>query len=687
MARRQRFAVLTCLVGFSLWLSAGANAPAAQAEPPGPGGSPTAGNLARILGLAPGGVGDLLSAWARSQFAAGAPDGVDAGARAGSTTGAPGEPTIDAAGEVNATSPDDLTLDAPRLYLPLALQASRPTPPPAPIPTPTPPIDPTAALFDPNRLLEIQIELDSADWDELRWQARTMAGIFGEEECMTEPLVSPFTYFPANVRVDGELVEHVGVRKKGLLGSISSTKPSLKIKFDEYVADQRLSGIALMTLNNDQQDPSHLRQCLTYGLFAKAGLPAPRCNFAHVTVNGRDLGVYAHIESITKPLLARQFGDDGGNLYEGTLSDFRPEWVGTFQRKTHKSDADRSDLDALVAALEVGDDDLLPALATVLDVDEYLDFWGMEVLTGHWDGYASNRNNFYLYGDPADGRFHFIPWGTDGTMQSNFRPPPDGGPPLASVVATARLPRRLYQHPLGRYRYLGRLTTLLDQVWDEPAILAEIDRMAALIRPALAPDLIEGFQRDVEATRAFVRSRRPAIATELAGGPPAWDNPESGPPCRQTVGRFRATFAVPWAQPGVLTATAQVQLFGAELELAEVGAAAGTSGSDPWPAHAAIHVVGITQEEVPPIWHPGDALLVIVYVDPALFGSQRTIAIDGQHAFAWVILAPLNEDGTRRMVLLGMLWDGELTLQAAGTKPGEIVSGTIDANIVVFGGL
>ena len=124
----------------------------------------------------------------------------------------------------------------------------------------------------------------------------------------------------------------------------------------------------------------------------------------------------------------------------------------TFERKTNESDPDRSDVEALVAALEVDDDALLDALEPVLDVDAFLDFWAMEVLTGPWDGYNSNRNNFYFYADPTTGRFTFIPWGTDGALRSNFRPAPDGGPPLASVVATSHMARRLYAHPLGRAR-------------------------------------------------------------------------------------------------------------------------------------------------------------------------------------------------------------------------------------------
>ena len=72
-------------------------------------------------------------------------------------------------------------------------------------------------------------------------------------------------------------------------------------------------------------------------IFADAGLPVPRCNFATVAVNGEDLGLYVHIESVKDAFVERNFSDASGNLYEGTLSDFRPGWRGTYAKKTNEA--------------------------------------------------------------------------------------------------------------------------------------------------------------------------------------------------------------------------------------------------------------------------------------------------------------------------------------------------------------
>ena len=127
--------------------------------------------------------------------------------------------------------------------------------------------------------------------------------------------------------MDGQRYGAVGVRKRGFIGSVSFRKPSLKLDFDKYVDDQALGGVLRrINLNNSVQDPTLLNTCLAYYVFAAAGLPAPRCNYARVAVNGRELGLYVHVEDIERSLLKRSFADSGGNLYEGTFSDFRPEF-------------------------------------------------------------------------------------------------------------------------------------------------------------------------------------------------------------------------------------------------------------------------------------------------------------------------------------------------------------------------
>ena len=398
---------------------------------------------------------------------------------------------------------------------------------PAPLPPPEPnPPDASDAYFALDRVLDIAIEIDTADWDTLRNQTRTFEDLFAEieEYGLSQPFADIYTWFPATVTVDGETHSDVGVRKKGFIGSQSDTKPALKLRFDKYVDDQSLGGVMeRMTLNNSVQDPSMVNTCLALQIFAAAGNPASRCNFATVSVNGKNLGLYVHVEEIKAPFLARHFASAEGNRYEGTVSDFTPEFRGTIEKKNNEDADDWSDIDALVAALADPSDAGWESLAAIVDLDRFLTFWATEVLVGHWDGYAGNRNNYWFYREPG-GPFVFIPWGTDGTFHLDDDPNPfdNVSDPPPSVLALTAIPNRLYNDDAWRGRYVERLKHLLEVVWDEEALLERVDEMAAIVQAHALPQDRPEAAADAERVRQFIAKRRAEILADLTPTPPDW---------------------------------------------------------------------------------------------------------------------------------------------------------------------
>ena len=443
---------------------------------------------------------------------------------------------------------------------PPAADASAPEDPPAeapPAPGPAPQADaeahPSDAYFALDRVLDISIDIDPADWGTLRNQTRTFEDLMAEieEYELSRPFASIYTWFAATVTVDGETHGEVGVRKKGFIGSMSNTKPSLKLRFDKYVDDQALGGvIERMTLNNSIQDPSMVNTCLSYRVFAAAGNPAPRCNFATVSVNGRNLGLYVHVEEFKAPFLAHHFGSAEGNLYEGTVSDFTPTYRGTIEKKTNEDADDWSDIDAVVAALQDPSPAGLEALGEIVDLDRFLTFWVAEVLVGHWDGYAGDRNNYWFYREPG-GRFVFLPWGTDGTFHLEDDPNPfdNISDPPPSVLALTAIPNRLYNTPDWRAKYAARLKDVIDAVWDEEALLAAVDEMAAVVAQNALPEAAKAAAADTERVRKFILKRRGEILADLSPEPPDWPEPEEyevPPTAPAASGTLDVAFETTW---------------------------------------------------------------------------------------------------------------------------------------------
>ena len=603
------------------------------------------------------------------------------------TADPPAEPPVSAPAEPPAPAPAERPAPPPEPEPPAEVTSASPDPPaPLPLPERIPP-GPSDAYFALDRVLDVAIEIAPEDWDTLRHQTRTFEDVFAEieEYQLSRPFSDIYTWFPATVTIDGETHTQVGVRKKGFLGSQSDTKPALKLRYDKYVDGQSLGGVMQrMTLNNSVQDPSMINTCLTLGVFAAAGSPASRCNFATVSVNGKDLGLYVHVEEIKAPFLARHFATSEGNLYEGTVSDFTREFRGTIEKKTNEDADDWSDIDAVVAALQDPSDAGWADLSLMVDLDDFATFWATEVLVGHWDGYAGNRNNFWFYRDPG-GPFVFIPWGVDGTFHLEDDPNPfdNISDPPPSVLALTAIPNRLYNDSYWRARYVERLKHLLETVWDEEALLARVDEMAAIVQQHALPEDRAEAAADAERIRQFIKKRRAEILDDLTPQPPEWPAPDfpavpagEGDGLEVTV-RFESTWGSnksidPLAEGEIL----HLALDGAEVPPGDSGVIVGHASPEESvgfdePA-ASITLLGLQPDG------SVEGMTVVLPLARFTGGTELVIGTDDVGGGVWTIPA-----GGTALDSFTPFTEGTLKLVEAGTSEGAAILGSFAGE---FGG-
>ena len=394
-------------------------------------------------------------------------------------------------------------------------------------------------IFPTDRIVDVQITVSQQDWDTIRFQSRDfMAALSASRQFA--PMESPFTYVEASVSIDGVVFPKVGLRKKGFIGSLSHTRPSLKIKLNHIDEEGEIEGLTNLTLNNNKQDTNLMSQFMGYALFNAIGSPAPRCAYAKVTVNGENLGIYSHVETVRKSLLKRAFGNGNGPLYEGTVVDFYEGWENSFEHKRGDDTRGRAQINALIDLLadpkatetEIGE---------LVDLESFYRFWAAEGLVGFWDGYSGNKNNFFLYLNPEDNKFHFIPWGMDSvfTKHSKLEFMNDARAPI-SVKTQGLIAYKLYQFESGRRQYREVLTEILDKHWNTAELLASLDKIAVMVEPHLVPTqrVIEEewnrggrswekfsqptFESELEAARNFIRNRKNDIQREIADGMPIW---------------------------------------------------------------------------------------------------------------------------------------------------------------------
>ncbi|MCZ6675987.1 MAG: CotH kinase family protein, partial [Candidatus Poribacteria bacterium] len=172
---------------------------------------------------------------------------------------------------------------------------------------------------------------------------------------------------------------------------------------------------------------------------------------------------------------------------------------------------------------------------------------------------------YFIYLNPKTAKFHFIPWGADKifTKQSKESDP---RAPL-SVKTRGLIAHRLYQTPSGRERYRKTLHGILDKHWDEEKLLAEIDRIEAMLKPHLAQSQF-GFGSALEGTREFIRQRRDEIINETADGMPEWKKAPSEPFVIASVGKIKTKFTAKFFQDSPRDSTGLGQI---EFELTMAG--------------------------------------------------------------------------------------------------------------------
>lgn len=519
-------------------------------------------------------------------------------------------------------------------------------------------------LYLPEHMLEVDLTLAPADWDRIRGEGRSINQSFSG--CKDRAF--EYTFVPATATVDGVTVERVGLRKKGYLGSISQVKPSLRLDFAEYDGSKTLHGQKDLTLNNSRSDSSLLHQCLSYRVFAAAGIPAPRCSFARVRANGQELGIYVNVEPIKKPLLRRFYRNDDGNLYEGnSAADFRPGHIDFFEKKTNESNPDRSELERIRVALESEGAEMLAKLEPLVDLDQFLRYWAVETIVGHWDSFAGNLNNFFIYYDQTTGKVTFIPWGTDDSFSKTHTFLPSGQRPVATY-AYSRLPHRLYAYEATRRRYHQVLREVLDAVWDESALLAEVDRMAALVGDAANP-------RALSSLRSFIATRRADIERELAAPDTPWTLGERQlRACRpEMITDVRGTFATTWGGPEVVNeyGALELSLSGQPQSFVSVATGAGASlvsvllGTGP-----TLRLIG-TRED-------GSTITVQFGLGAAPPTGPGELRMHGFETYGLV----LSGGGPTGFGQLGYIGEGKIDFQIASNFPGAPVIGYFEGKFV-----
>lgn len=353
-----------------------------------------------------------------------------------------------------------------------------------------------ADLFDDQVLHEVRLLMNSRDLVQMR--ARYQENV----------------YFPADVIWRGVRVRNVGVRNRGT-GSRNPIKMGLRLDFNRYAKQQRFVGLTSLVLDNEWQDASFMRESLAMSVYRRMGVPAPRESFARVYINNVYQGVYAMVEPIDALFTARTLNDSTGYLYEYRyVMPFYTEYLGDdvaaykplFQPQTHELEGDNvlyGPIRDMFREINEPDDAVWrERVEDRLDLAQFMTHAAVQAFLAENDGLLgyAGLNNFYLF-RPANRNTHrVLPWDEDYAF---------------SFVTSSLLRRgeqpvllfdRAFAQPDLRTLFLDIAENLAHSVTESGWLLSEIDRLEALIGPAVLTDTRKQFSNEAFATElAFLR--------------------------------------------------------------------------------------------------------------------------------------------------------------------------------------
>jgi spore coat protein CotH len=262
----------------------------------------------------------------------------------------------------------------------------------------------------------------------------------------------------------------LGIRLRGNT-SRKNKKKSFKLNFSKFDKDQRFFGLKKLNLKANVNDPSCVREHLVMNLYRDFNLVVARVNQIKLYINNNYMGLYSNVEQVDKTFLGSRYNNKKGNLYKCTypadLDDLNKVYDDSvYELKTNEDENNRDHLYAFIQFLRSAtDSDFNLHIEEYIDTEEYVKQLAVEILTGHWDGYSYNKNNYYLYYNPDENRFEYIPYDTDNTLGIDWI-----GRDWAArnIYDWARHgePRKLHTRILSVEKYKKQLTQNIDQLLD-----------------------------------------------------------------------------------------------------------------------------------------------------------------------------------------------------------------------------
>ena len=360
-------------------------------------------------------------------------------------------------------------------------------------------------VFPQDKVNRIDIEISLTNWNIMLDDMTNKYGSFGfgrggpPSDSDENPIYVPCSLFFNDIQW-----YQVGLRFKGNSSLKSSWsngiwKLPLRLNIDRFEDDypelnnQRFYGFKELSLSNNFEDKSLIREKVVPEIFRDFGVAAPQTAFYRIYIDYGDgpiyFGLYTMVEIVDDTMIEDQFADDNGNLYkpEGTGASFAENTFNfsDFEKKTNE-ETDWSDIEALFEAVhsEIRSSDAekwRTSLESIFSVEGFLKWLAVNTTIQNWDTYGKMTHNYYLYNDPQNDQITWIPWDNNEALQRGKQ----GGALSISCGEVGNnwpLIRFLLDDPIYQEKYKEHLEKVVSSAFEASKMISKYQFYSNLIR-------------------------------------------------------------------------------------------------------------------------------------------------------------------------------------------------------------
>src|SRR5688572_22210767 len=334
-------------------------------------------------------------------------------------------------------------------------------------------------VFNPYRVISLNLELPPADWDRVRM----------DQPSQSEDWVPEFA--EANFWAEGETPIRVSIRRKGQsdtpLPEGNPQKVSLKIDINDPVLGQKWRGLTKLSLENGSTDPLNegfawMAHRLATGMY---GYEAANVAWVKLHINGEFKGVFVNVEQRnTQFLQNHDYYKEGATwLYKVDGSSSLESGIGHSATHNHlcyppfnsgPGGGGGGNGGCTQPNLEI---DLpmwinLRGFFTLAAVDAFVE--NTDALFSH-----SGKNSYAVDFDPPYPRTRlYFPWDLDTTIRQGDQ----------SIYGSEAYQTTFLNHPWFGQVYEATLRELLAGPFSEQALHQTINELEQVLKPALDAD-------------------------------------------------------------------------------------------------------------------------------------------------------------------------------------------------------